>query len=374
MKPLKFPEFPVKLSSLMNFSLGYKNLHSKAGLPPGTPIYTGTAPAEPVSITLIEYDEAGLTEKHLPTVGDSFACRDHEQVSWINIDGLHEVEMVQQMGQNFGLHSLVVEDIVHVGQRPKMEDHDSYLFIVMKMLTYRRETQSVDSEQVSFVLTNNGTLMTFQERQGDVFEQIRERIRTANGRIRKMPADYLAYALMDAILDNYFHIMDVFGEKIETLEMALLEQFDHRVLGEIHSLKRDLSLLRKSVWPIREMVGSLERSESALIHPETRMFLRDLYDHSIQIIDTIESFRDVTSSLMDLYLSMVSNRMNEIMKVLTLIATIFIPLGFVAGVFGMNFQNMPELGWRWAYPAGFWGVIAAIVVGMLIFFKRKKWL
>ncbi len=370
MKPIKLP---VNLTGLMNFSLGYKHCPQKTGLPPGTPVYTGSAPAEPIQIELIDYNENELNQTKLKSLEDCFVCKDTPTVSWINITGLHDIEKIQQISRHFNLHPLVQEDIVHVGQRPKIEEYDDYLFLVMKMLTYDEEKQAVESEQVSFIVREN-CLITFQERKGDVFEQIRERIRSENGRIRKMGSDYLAYALMDAILDNYFQILDVFGEKIERQEEQLLSHFDKVILPEIHNLKRDLTILRKSVWPLREMAGGLERSESSLIHAETHAFLRDLYDHTIQIIDTIESFRDVTSGLMDLYLSIVSNRMNEVMKVLTLIATIFIPLGFVAGVFGMNFESMPELKWHWAYPVGFWGAIIVIVSVMVWFFKRKKWL
>ena len=370
MKPIKLP---VKLPGLMNFTLGYKHFHQKTGLPPGTPVYTGSAPTEPMEIELIDYNETELDQRKLETVEDCFACKETPTVSWINITGLHDVEKIQQISRYFNLHPLVQEDIVHVGQRPKLEEYDDYLFIVMKMLSYDKEKQAVESEQVSFILTAN-SLITFQERRGDVFEQIRERIRTENGRVRKMNSDYLAYALIDAVLDNYFQILEVFGEKIERQEEQLLSNFHKDILPEIHNLKRDLTILRKSVWPLREMVGGLERSESTLIQSETHAFLRDLYDHTIQIIDTIESFRDVTSGLMDLNLSIVSNRMNEVMKVLTLIATIFIPLGFIAGVFGMNFEHMPELKWHWAYPVGFWAAIVIIVSGMVWFFKRKKWL
>ena len=358
---------PIKFSSL------YKKAPQKTGLPPGTLVYTGSYVDKPLELTLIDYDEANLNEKKLESVEDIFACKDSSTVSWINIDGIHNVEMIEQIGKHFDLHSLVLEDIVHVGQRAKLDEFDQHLFIVLKMLSYNEQTHAVENEQVSMVL-GPGYLLTFQEHPGDVFEQIRQRIRSAKGRIRKMGSDYLAYTLMDSIVDEYYKILEIFGERIETLEDSLLSNSDHDILHEIHHLKRELTLLRRSVWPLREMVSALDRSEGSLIQKSTKIFLRDLYDHTIQIMDTIESFRDVASGLLDLYMSMVSNRMNNVMKVLTIIATIFIPLGFIAGVFGMNFENMPELKWWWAYPVGFWVLIAAIVVGMVIFFKRKKWL
>lgn len=351
----------------------YKKTPHKTGLPPGTLIYTGTRKQEPVQIALIDYDQSQLEERQLDSIQQMSELSKTDSNSWVNLDGIHNVELIEQIGQQFQLHPLVLEDIVHVGQRPKVEDYDTYLYIVLKMLQYNKDSRTVESEQVSIILSQH-CLVTFQERPGDVFEAVRQRIRSCKGRIRKMGCDYLAYALIDAIVDEYFTILEIFGERIETLEEVLLSDSDRDIFHDIHHLKRELTLLRRSIWPLREMVLGLDRSENALVKKPTKIFLRDLYDHTIQIMDTIESFRDVASSLLDLYMSMVSNRMNNVMKVLTIIATIFIPLGFIAGVFGMNFENMPELTWQWAYPVGFWAVIAAIVVGMFMFFMKKKWL
>lgn len=364
---------PIKMPSLFSVANQYKRFFEKTGLPPGTPVYTGRHIDKPVQITLIDYDEHTFKEETLETVQQYISCKDSPSTSWININGLHDIDVIQQTGQHFDLHPLVLEDIVHVGQRPKFEVYGSYLYIVLKMLRYDKAAQSVEIEQVSLILKDH-CLITFQEREGDVFEPIRQRIRSASGRVRKMGNDYLAYALIDAIVDNYFQILEIFGEKIENLEGRLLTHFDNTLLSELHSLRRDLIMLRKSVWATRDLVGDLERSETSLIRPETDVFIRDLYDHTIRLVDTVENFRDIGMGLMDLYLSIVSQRMNEVMKVLTLIATIFIPLSFFAGIFGMNFEYMPELKWRWAYPAGFWILILLVSGGMILYFKRKKWL
>ena len=351
----------------------YRKTSQKTGLPPGTPVYTGTRKKEPVQIALIDYGKMGFEEKTLDSVQQISEVQTTDSNSWVNLDGIHNVDLIEQIGRQFQLHPLVLEDIVHIGQRPKVEEYDACLYIVLKMLQYNEQSRSVETEQVSMILGPH-YLMTFQERPGDVFESVRQRIRSTKARIRSMGCDYLAYILIDAIVDEYFKILEVFSERIETLEEALLQNSDRNILHEAHHIKRELTLLRKSVWPLREMVAGLDRSETGIMKKPTKLFLRDLHDHTIQIIDTIESFRDVSSSLLDLYMSMVSNRMNNVMKVLTIIATIFIPLGFIAGVFGMNFEHMPELTWRWAYPVGFWTMIVTIVFGMFVFFKRKKWL
>jgi len=244
--------------------------------------------------------------------------------------------------------------------------------MVLKMLTFNNESNSIQSEQVSLVLGQN-FVISFQEAAGDVFEQIRDRIRNAKGRIRKMSADYLAYALIDAIVDNYFLILEKMGEQIESMEEELIAKPSDKTVRMIHSLKRELIFLRKSVWPLRELISNLEKTESSLITNSTEPYLRDVYDHTIQVIDTVEGFRDMVSGMLDIYLSSISNRMNAVMKVLTIIATIFIPLTFIAGIYGMNFKYMPELGWKWAYPA-VWLIMAIVAIVMLIYFKRKKWL
>jgi magnesium transporter len=271
------------------------------------------------------------------------------------------------------LHPLVLEDILTTDQRPKMEDYDEYLYIVLRMLYYNDDhDDEVTTEQMSLILGMNFVL-SFQERESDIFTPIIERMRNGKGRLRRMGADYLAYALMDSIVDHYFVILEKLGEKIEYLEDQLVVQATPATLQQIHGLKREMIFLRKSVWPLREVVGRMERGGSPLIRESTLVYLRDIYDHTIQVMDTIETFRDILSGMLDIYLSSISNRMNAVMKVLTVIATIFMPLTFIAGVYGMNFKYMPELEWHWGYPA-IWGLMVTIALFMLYFFKKKKWL
>ncbi|MHC4411962.1 MAG: magnesium/cobalt transporter CorA [Planctomycetota bacterium] len=344
----------------------------KAGLPPGTLVHIGEKKAEQIRITLIDYNEQNFQERVVGKVEECFSFKEKPTVTWINIDGLHSIGTIEKIGKNFELHPLILEDILNTGQRPKCEDYDKCLFMVLKMLRYNNESSSVRSEQVSLVLGQN-FVISFQEEVGDVFEQIRDRIRNAKGRIRKMSADYLAYALIDAIVDNYFLILEKMGEQIESMEEEFIAKPSDKTVRRIHALKRELIFLRKSVWPLRELVNSMEKTESSLITDSTEPYLRDLYDHTIQVIDTIESFRDMVSGMLDIYLSSISNRMNAVMKVLTIIATIFIPLTFIAGVYGMNFKDMPELGWKWGYPIVLI-IMALVASAMLIYFKRKKWL
>jgi len=349
-----------------------KKRSSKAGLPPGTLVHVGEKKAESVRITFIDYDEQSFQEKQVPGIEECLKLKDTPTVTWINIDGIHDVEIIEKLGRGFELHPLILEDILSTGQRPKLEDYEKYIFIVLKMLSYSEQSQSVEIEQVSLVLGPN-FVISFQERVGDVFEQVRERIRNAKGRVRKMGADYLAYTLIDAIVDNYFVILERLGERIESMEEEVVGDPTGKTVQQIHSLKREMISLRKSIWPLRELIAGLEKSESSLIKDTTDIYLRDVYDHTIQIIDTVESFRDMVSGMLDIYLSSLSNKMNAVMKVLTIIATLFIPLTFVAGIYGMNFKYMPELEWRWAYPIVLL-IMVAVAVVMLIYFRKKKWL
>jgi len=356
----------IKMSKLI------KKREKKTGLPPGTPVFVGEKKTEEARISIMDYDETQFQERKAEKTEECFPFKKTPTVTWINIDGVHQVDIVEKVGKLFELHPLIIEDIVNTGQRPKMEDLGHYLFIVLKMLYYDEKENEVKIEQVSLILGEN-FVISFQEREGDIFDPIRDRIRSAKGRIRKMGADYLAYALLDTVVDNYFIILEKLGEMIEVLEERLVSDAQAETLQEIHKLKREMIFLRRSVWPLRELISGLERGESALIHKATRIYLRDVYDHTIQVIDTVETFRDMLSGMHDTYLSSVSNRMNEVMKVLTIIATIFIPLTFIAGVYGMNFKFMPELEWQWAYFV-VWIVIVVVAISMVIFFKRKKWL
>jgi magnesium transporter len=344
----------------------------KSGQPPGTLIHIGERKAEKVRITLIDYDEDHLEEREVARVEEVFPFKERPTVTWINIDGIHDVELIEAIGQHFDVHPLLLEDILNTEHRPKMDDYESYLFIVLKMLYYNDKEHEIDAEQVSLILGPT-FVISFQEREGDVFDAVRGRLRNAKGRIRKAGPDYLAYALLDAVVDNYFVILEEIGESVGTLEEDLLRDPTPETLRSIHELKREMIILRKSVWPLREVVSTLGRGDIPIIKESTGIFLKDVYDHTIQVIDAVETYRDVLSSMLDLYLSTVSNKMNEVMKVLTIIATIFIPLTFVAGIYGMNFRYMPELGWRWSYPV-VWLVIVALSLLMLAFFKRKKWL
>ncbi|HUV80617.1 MAG TPA: magnesium/cobalt transporter CorA [Candidatus Bathyarchaeia archaeon] len=350
----------------------FKKMSEKGGLPPGALVYIGEQKVEEVVITLFDYDRERYEEKELKSVEECFPYKDTPTVSWINIAGIHQVEIMEKIGNHFGIHPLAIEDILNTGHRPKMDDMDDYLFIVLKMLNYNEEDDEIDAEQVSIIIGQN-FVISFQEKEGDVFEPVRERIRKNRGRIRKMGADYLAYALLDSIVDNYFTILEKIGERIESLEEELVENPSTQTLQEIHSLKSGMIFLRKSVWPLREVISELERGESPLIKETTVIYLRDVYDHSIQVIDTVETFRDMISGMLDVYLSSISNKMNEVMKVLTIIATIFIPLTFLAGVYGMNFKYMPELEWYQGYFAVLC-VMVIIGIGMVIYFRKKKWL
>ncbi|UCF07849.1 MAG: magnesium/cobalt transporter CorA [Thermoplasmata archaeon] len=355
-----------------------KKASKAAGLPPGTLIHIGEKRTEKVKITIMDYDEKQFNEIECKTTEECFSFKDKPTVTWINIDGIHQVEIIDKLGKYFNFHPLLLEDIANTEQRPKAEDFDSYVFIVLKMLYYDEKKGEIIAEQVSIVLGSN-YVISFQEREGDVFNSVRDRIRNSKGRIRRKGPDYLAYALLDAIVDSYFVILEKFGEIIESLEEELITEPEPETLQKIYSLKREMIFLRKSIWPLREVVSGIERGGSELIKEDSHIYLRDAYDHTIQVIDTIETYRDMLSGLLDLYMSSISNRMNEVMKVLTIIATIFIPLTFIAGIYGMNFNpdaspfNMPELNWDWGYLVT-WTVMILVVIMMVIYFKRKKWL
>jgi len=349
-----------------------KKRSRKSGLPPGSLVHIGERKIRTPKISIIDYDEATLREERSKKIEECFVFKERPTITWVNIDGLHQTEMLEALGNCYGFHPLVLEDILNTDQRPKIEDYGDYLYIVLRSLEYNDRKDEIESDQISIILGRN-FVFSFQEKEGDTFDAIREHLRTGKGRIRKMGADYLVHALLDSIVDNYFVILEKLGEQIEFLEEQLVTQPTPETLRTIHGLKRELIFLRKAVWPLREVVGSLERGESPLIQESTRIYLRDLYDHTIQVIDNVETFRDMIAGILDIYLSSVSNRLNIVMKVLTVIATIFMPLTFLAGVYGMNFKFMPELEWRWGYPL-IWGIMVVTGITMLIYFKKKKWL
>ncbi|MFN7991547.1 MAG: magnesium/cobalt transporter CorA [Candidatus Micrarchaeia archaeon] len=349
-----------------------KKRSAKAGLPPGTPVLIGERKTEKAKITLFDYDEGKYYEKEWAGVEDCLKPREKGVLRWVNIDGLSDMGALEAVCSGFGIHPLVIEDIADTDQRPKVEDYESYLYIVLKMIEYEKE--SVDAEQVSIVLGPDFVL-TFQENTGDVFDSVRERIRSGKGRIRKSGADYLAYALIDRIVDNYFSILEGYGERIELMEEELITNPVPATLRKLHRMKTDMIILRRSVWPLRDVIGMMERAEatkSSLIRRPTKIYLRDVYDHTVQVIDNVETFRDMSSGMLDIYLSSVSNRLNEVMKVLTVIATIFIPLTFIVGVYGMNFKDMPELQLEWGY-AGVWAVMAVVSLAMILYFRKRRW-
>jgi len=345
---------------------------TKAGLPPGSLIHIGEMKEERVRFTIFDYDEDHLSETEMKTVEECFHSKDKNTVSWVNIDGIHQVDVIEKIGTHFGLNTLVLEDILNTDQHPKLEDFENYIYVVMKMLSFDEVVNKITTEQVSFILAPK-LVLSFQERIGDTFDPVRERLRTSKGRIRKMDADYLAYALIDSIVDNYFIILEKIGDKIDFIEEELVTDPTPDTLQMIHELKRELITLKRSIWPLREILSRLGLMESTLIMESTNVYLKDVHDHIIHIIDTIETYKEMLSGMLDIYLSSLSNKMNEVMKVLTLVATIFIPLTFIAGVYGMNFQHMPELAWKWSYPV-VWIVMISVSMSMVLYFKRMKWL
>jgi len=353
--------------------LGFmKKMHVQAGLAPGTLVHIGDKKVEKVRITVIDFDGESFQEKVVDRVDECFPYKDKPTTTWINVDGVHDVGIIEKLGACYGIHPIVLEDIVNTMQRPKMLDFGDYIFISLKMLYFGDDKERVKVEQVSLIFGAN-FVISFQEDIGDVFDPVRERIRKGTGKMRRSGADYLAYSLIDSIVDGYFVIFEWLGERIEEVQERLIVEPTAGNLQAIHRLKSEVIGLRKAVWPLREVIANLERVESPLIRKDTFIFLRNVYGHTIEIIETIESFRDLVAGMIDIYLSSLSMKLNEVMKVLTIIATIFIPLTFIVGIYGMNFKHMPELSWRVGYPAVMLVVLAA-GVSMLVYFRRKKWI
>ncbi|HUX99474.1 MAG TPA: magnesium/cobalt transporter CorA [Candidatus Deferrimicrobium sp.] len=352
----------------------------KLTAPPGTLIYVGDEIAQKVNINIFTYDEVAYKEREIENLDDVIIEKDKPTVTWINIDGIHDPKIIEKIGTKFEIHPLLLEDIMNSEQRIKLEDFDTYMFIVLKMAYHREKSQTTKDdiskdiviEQVSLILGPN-YVISFQECPGDVFDSIRDRIRNAKGRIRKAGADFLAYSLMDAIVDNYFIVLESFGEKIEEIEDEVVTNPDPKILQILQTLRKEIILLRRSVLPLREVISVIERTETKLIKKANHIYFRDIYDHLIQIMETIEGFRELVGGMLEIYLSSVSNKMNEVMKVLTIIATIFIPLTFIAGLYGMNFNIMPETDWNFGYPFALL-IMLGIGIIMLFYFRRRKWI
>jgi magnesium transporter len=342
----------------------------KTGLPPGTLVHIGERKSETVTITTFRYTGTVCEEQHLEQP-DRLTPPADDAVLWINVGGVHKVEVVEALGKQFSLHPLLLEDIANTDQRPKLDDYETYVFLVMKMLSLT-DRQEIAVEQVSLVLGRNYVL-SFQENGTDVFQPIRERLRGGKGRLRQASADYLLYALVDAIVDQYFAVLELSGEKIEALQHKVVADPKPDTLKDIHALKSQLLFLRRAVWPLRDVMNNLSRSDCQFLKQPTKVFFRDVHDHVVQIVDTIETLREMVSASLDIYLSSVSYRLNAVMRVLTVITTIFMPLSFIASIYGMNFEHMPELKYEWGYPVVL-AVMAAVGISMLVVFRNKRWL
>lgn len=351
-----------------------RRMARKAGMPPGSLVYHEESGQAPACITVIRYNDTDFTEHNFDEFAQCLPLEKKEGVTWINVNGASHIKTLEKLGESFSIHPLVLEDILDVEQRPKIEDYESYLFIVLKALRHLSNDQEIEiySDQVSLILGID-YVISFHEDGGDLFAPIRERLRQGKGRIRKLGADYLAYTLIDLVVDNYFVTLETFSDKVESLEDEVVVKPSPQTLREVHHFKNDMIMLRKSLWPLREVIARLERRESPLISENLTMYLKDVYDHTIIAIETVETYRDILSGMLDIYLSSVNNRLTEIMRMLTIIATIFMPLNFITSFYGMNFKNMPELEFHYGYYVVI-GVIVTVAVSMLTVFKRKHWI
>ena len=339
---------------------------------PGTVTYVGRKEKAETFLEVIDYNANAFERYNSSNPEDAFKFDKEDMITWINLDGLSNTDEIEKVGKYYDLHPLIIEDIVNTNQRPKIDEYRDYYFIVAKMLYYREDGR-LENEHISFVLGRNYVL-SFQEAGGDVFDGVRERLEKAKGRIRSRSADYLVFALLDAIVDNYFVVIEEMSDKIESLEEQLFNSVPHDdTTFEIQELKRTMLRIRRAVFPLREVVSRMEKLDSGIINEQTLNYIRDLYDHLNQVSENIEIYREMTWGLMDMYLTTISNRMNEVMKVLTIMASIFIPLTFLAGIYGMNFKYMPELDWKYSYPVLLF-IMLLLLVGMLYYFKRKRWL
>ncbi|MCM0593479.1 MAG: magnesium/cobalt transporter CorA [Gloeotrichia echinulata IR180] len=355
----------------------FQEYYHQPGTLPGTLIVDENA--ESPTILLIDYNPTNFIRIQIETPEECVSYLESESVSWVDVQGLGNQDILQRLGEVFDLHPLVLEDVVNMSERPKIEDYEEQLLIIARMVVPKERTFGFYSEQVSLVLSKNYLLTVQEEPEHDCFEGVRARIEKGKGTIRKQGTDYLAYALLDSIVDGFFPVLERYGEQIEDLEEEVIVRPTEKTLQKIHQIKRELLQLRRAIWPQRDAINALIRDGSDLITEEVRIYLRDCYDHAVQVMDMVETYRELASGLMDVYLSAVSNKMNEIMKLLTVVSSIFIPLTFVAGVYGMNFNtekspyNMPELNWYWGYPICL-GLMAGIALGLLLFFWHRGWL
>jgi magnesium transporter len=347
-----------------------KGRAKKVGLPPGTPVYIGQPKVAQVHCRTYLYNQTTLEERTLRPEECATLCREGS-ILWLDVVGLHDVEAIRTLAEAFHLHPLTLEDILNTHQRPKAEEYEGYLYLVLRMLTYDTHAQRIESEQVSLIIGEDFVL-SFQEREGDVFEPVRERLRTAQSRLRTRGADFLAYSLIDAIVDHYFVVLEQVGDQIEALEVQLMAEVDGSLLQAIQGWRHALLEFNHAAWPLREAIGWLVRGETPLIQESTRIYLRDVHDHLMYVIENLTTYREMLSNLVELHISAMSNRLNEVMKALTIIATIFMPLSFIVGVYGMNFDYMPELRWRWGYPVVML-LMLFIAVSLTLYFRRKGW-
>ena len=344
----------------------------KIGLPPGTAVHIGEKKSERTRIQLMHYDAAQVVERELEGIEDGVSLRAGTGVTWVHVTGVHDVALLDKLGRGFGLHPLVVEDIANTDQRPKLEDYDDYAYVVLKTMQDGSTGQETRIEQLSLILGADFVL-SFEESEPTAFEAVRARIRDNRVGIRARGADYLAYSLLDSVVDNYFLAIESFGNRVEVLQQDLISRSSRRTEGTLHGLRSEMVLLRKSVWPLRDVIGTLERGGSRLFREETWVYLRDVYDHVIHMVDTLEAMHEMLTYMLDLYLLNATNRLNEVIKVLTIIATVFSPPMLIASLYGMNFKFMPELTQPWGYPAAL-GAMTVTAVAMLLYFRRKKWI
>ncbi len=343
------------------------------GLPPGSLVYTGEPrPPGPTRALMIDYDEHKVVERELSAPEECLPYKDAQTVTWIDVDSMTDSKLLESFGRVMGFHSLMLEDILNTDQRPKLEDYGSYIYIVVKMLDHNETRGEIDIEQLSLILGPN-YVITFQERPGDFFDPLRERIRKSFGRIGKLGADYLAYAILDIIIDHYFVVLERLGEKIEKLEDIVGGHPGPETARQIHALRREMIFVRRSTWPLREVIAGLQRSGSGLVRELNSAYFRDLHDHSMQVTDAVDSFRDLLNGMLDSYYATITNRTNAVLKVVALFSAIFMPLTFITGIFGMNFVYFPELEWRYGFQGSL--ILMAVVIAiMAAVFKWKKWL